>query len=106
MMGGSRVLFVLMSLVAVSAGVTTAMQLSDDAQNSTAEQPANKPVSHPVPAAPVAGKFSVTVRRPSGPPRVVTTLNRRSWQFCDGCVFHLSHNSPTQSSEQNGEDTG
>jgi nitrate reductase cytochrome c-type subunit len=74
MMGGSRVLFVLLSLLVVGAGVTAAMQLGDDAQNSTAEQSANEPVSRPVPAAPIAGKFSVTIRQPSGPPRVATTL--------------------------------
>ena len=75
-MGGSRVLFVLLSLFAVGAGVTAAMQLGDDAQSSTTEQSADKPVSRPVPvpAAPIAGKFSVTIRKPSGPPRVVTTL--------------------------------
>ena len=74
MTGGSRVLFVLLSLFAAVAGVTAAMQLGDDAQNSTAEQPANKQVSRPVSAAPIAGKFSVVIRKPAGPPRVITPL--------------------------------
>lgn len=74
MMGGSRVIFVLLSLFAVGAALTMAMPSGDDAQNRVAEQPANSPVSRPLAAAPIAGKFSVTIRKPTGPPRVVTTL--------------------------------
>jgi formate-dependent nitrite reductase cytochrome c552 subunit len=74
MMGGSRVLFVLLLLFAVGAGVTTAVQLGDEAQDTTAKQPANKLDSRLVPAGPNAGRFLVTIRKPPGPPRVVTTL--------------------------------
>ena len=74
MISRARVLFMLPALFAVGAGITAAVQLDDDAQSSTAERRANKPVSLPVTAVPVPGRFSVTIRKPQGPPRVVTPL--------------------------------
>ncbi|MCA9008549.1 MAG: hypothetical protein KDB01_02325 [Planctomycetaceae bacterium] len=74
MMGGSRFLCVLLPFFAVGAGVTATMQWGGDAQSSNAEHRANKPVGLPEPAAPIAGKFSVSIRKPPGPPRVVTAL--------------------------------
>lgn len=74
MMGGSRFLFVLLSLFTVGAGVAMAVQLGFDALKNTAEPSVNNSVRRPLPEAPIAGRFSVTIRKPSGPPRVVTTL--------------------------------
>jgi len=73
-MGGARVLFVLLTLFAAVAGVTAALQLDNDAKNNDAEQAAEKAVSAPMSDPPISGRFSVTIREPAGPPRVVTTL--------------------------------
>jgi formate-dependent nitrite reductase cytochrome c552 subunit len=72
MMGGTRALIVLLWLVAVITGVTAAMQSEDDASDSTADPAAHNPVSSTEPAASGRHGFSVTIRKPAGPPRVVT----------------------------------
>lgn len=100
MMGGTRVLFVLILLFAAAAGVTAAVQLelrsvsweyrsnnvvagvsdanhvrSGEAANSAwQETPASEVVKEPSPASPTLEKFSVTIRKPAGPPRVITPL--------------------------------
>ena len=74
MMAGSRVLIVLLSLFALYAGVTAAMQSDEDAKNSTTDQIADQPVFTSSFTSTKAGRFSVSIRKPAGPPRVVTTL--------------------------------
>ncbi len=88
-MGGSRVLFLLLAIFAVVAGVTTTLPSDADgpgieverddvesgsAKSESVERISENAVHAPIAAAPVSAKYSVTIRKPAGPPRVITAL--------------------------------
>jgi len=74
MMAGWRVFIVLLLLAAVFAGVTAAMQSRNDLRNAPVAVSVKEPTGTPSSTAPVSGRFAVTIRKPAGPPRVVTAL--------------------------------